>query len=85
MDTEYDQLVSALQTAIAARNSLPPGTPARRRAECEANALMKRVAGMNEVHHPGLAGTLRRPVSPAARTAHGVTTRVPAAVGGKAG
>ncbi|HET7829015.1 MAG TPA: hypothetical protein VFL03_05625 [Candidatus Limnocylindrales bacterium] len=69
MDTDYDQLVSALQRAIVARNSLPPGTPARRRAECEANALMKRVAAMNEVHHPALAGTLRRPVSPVGRAA----------------
>jgi hypothetical protein len=69
MDTDYDQLVSALQRAIVARNSLPPGTPARRRAECEANALMKRVAAMNEVHQLALTGTLGRPVAPAARTA----------------
>ena len=66
MDMDYDGLVDALQAAIMTRNSLPPGSPARRRAECEANALMKRVAAMNEVHHPALAGTLGRPVAVAA-------------------
>jgi hypothetical protein len=49
---EYEQLVEALLAAIARRGSLRPGTPAHWRAECEARALMKRVAAAAPVPHP---------------------------------
>jgi hypothetical protein len=41
---EYEQLADELRAAIALRRTLRPGTPARWRADCEARALMKRVA-----------------------------------------
>jgi hypothetical protein len=41
---EYEQLAAELRAAIARRRTLRPGTPARWRADCEARALMKRVA-----------------------------------------
>ena len=52
---EYERLADDLRAAIARRRSLRPGTPAHWRAECEARALMKRVAAAAPMHHHGLA------------------------------
>jgi hypothetical protein len=64
MPTEYERLAADLRRAVAHRDSLRPGTPARWRAECEAKALMKRLVAQTPVTHPELSGNLNRPVLP---------------------